>query len=220
MNKPDVSSFEDPLSWFPRVVNKLYCLWLSWTYPFASLGSGVWVHYSCDLRRSIASRIKIGDSVKLDRDVWLNIPDSSHADEPAIIMDDGCVIGRRSVISAQNRIHIERNTIFGPSVLLMDHNHSFEDVTLPIGQQGTTKGGMIRIEEGCWIGFGAVIVCGQGELVIGRNSVVAANSYVTRSIPPYSVVAGNPGRVVKQFDPTKGKWVLGSSDPAGERGGS
>jgi acetyltransferase-like isoleucine patch superfamily enzyme len=95
----------------------------------------------------------------------------------------------------------------------MDHNHAFEDVTVPIALQGTTKGGTIRIEAGCWIGFGAAIVCNEGELVIGRNSVVGVNSVVTRSIPPYSVVSGNPARVVKQFDPMKGKWVLGSIAP-------
>jgi acetyltransferase-like isoleucine patch superfamily enzyme len=70
---------------------------------------------------------------------------------------------------------------------------------------------MIRIEEGCWIGYGAAIVCGKGELVIGSNSVIGANAVVSRSIPPNSVVTGNPARVVKQFDPVKGEWVLGSS---------
>jgi acetyltransferase-like isoleucine patch superfamily enzyme len=114
---------------------------------------------------------------------------------------------------AINRIHIERNVIFGQSVLVMDHNHAFEDISVPIARQGTTKGGSVRIEEGCWIGFGAAIVCNEGELVIGRNSVVGVNSVVTRSIPPYSVVTGNPARVVKQFDPSRGKWVLGSSAP-------
>ncbi len=66
--------------------------------------------------------------------------------------------------------------------------------------------GTIRIEEECWIGFGATIVCTQGELVIGRHSVVGANSVVSRSIPPYSVVSGDPARIVKQYDFSKGKW--------------
>ena len=61
----------------------------------------------------------------LARDVWLNIPNVSICDEPAIIIEDGCGIGRRSVISAKNQIHIERDTLLGPSVLVMDHNHEF-----------------------------------------------------------------------------------------------
>jgi acetyltransferase-like isoleucine patch superfamily enzyme len=92
----------------------------------------------------------------------------------------------------------------------MDHNHAFEDVNVPIKDQGITPGGTITIEEGCWIGFGAAIVCGKGDLVIGKHSVIGANAVVTRSIPENSVVTGNPARVVKQFDPAKGEWVLGS----------
>jgi acetyltransferase-like isoleucine patch superfamily enzyme len=196
------------------VLSKISSLWLCWTYPFASIGKNFWAHYTCDLRRCVAPNIAIGDGVKLDRDVWLNIPFvPTHAD-PVIVIDDGARIGRRCMVSAQNRIHIGKNTVFGPQVLLMDHNHKFEDVNIPIVDQGTTEGGTIRIEEGCWIGFGAAIVCGKGELVIGRNSVIAANAVVTRSVPPYSVFVGNPGRVVKQFDNSKGEWTLGSVAPA------
>ena len=114
------------------------------------------------------------------------------------------------MISARNCIHLEEDVILSPSVLIMDHAHGYEDVRLPVDQQGITEGGRIRIERGCWIGHGAAIVCNEGELVLGRNSVVAANSLVTRSIPPYSVAAGNPSRVVKQYDRAEGRWVLGA----------
>jgi acetyltransferase-like isoleucine patch superfamily enzyme len=202
---------EDPLAEFPRLTSKLHSLWLAWTYPFGSIGKGVSVHYTCDLSRSRAKYIRIGDRVILGREVWLNIPNVSICNESAIILEDGCGIGRRSVISAKNQIHIQRNTIFGPSVLVMDHNHAFEDVSVPIAKQPMTPGGTIRIEEGCWIGFGAVIVCSRGELVIGRNSVVGANSVVSRSVPAYSVVTGNPAKIVKQYDIEKNIWVVGSS---------
>jgi acetyltransferase-like isoleucine patch superfamily enzyme len=201
---------EDPLGGFPRLASKLKSLWLAWTYPFASFGEGVWIHHSCELSRSIANYIRIGDRVILAQDVWFNVPHVSERDGPAIIIDSGCGIGRRTVVSARNRIHVGQDTIFGPSVLLRDHNHSFGNLNVPIAHQGMTLGGTIRIEEGCWIGFGAAIVCGEGELVIGRGSVVGANSVVSRSVPSYSVVMGNPARVVKQYDPVKKNWVVGS----------
>ncbi len=207
-SRPEI--MEDPLAVSSRFRNKLHSLWLAWTYPFASIGKKVSVHFSCDLPRSRARYIRIGNRVALGREVWLNIPNVSICNEPAIIIEDGCGIGRRSVISAKNQIHIMRNTIFAPSVLIMDHNHDFEDVTVPIARQPMTPGGTIRIEEGCWIGFGAVIMCSRGELVIGRGSVVGANSVVSRSVPAYSVVAGNPAKIVKQYDPEKKIWVLGS----------
>ena len=132
---------EDPLSGFGRLASKLHTLWLSWTYPFASIGKKISVHYSCDLPRSRAKYIRLGNRVTLGREVWVNIPNVEICNEAAIILEDGCGIGRRSVISAKNQIHIQRNTIFGPSVLVMDHNHAFEDVTRPIAQQPMTPGG-------------------------------------------------------------------------------
>ena len=74
----------------------------------------------------------------------------------------------------------------------MDHNHEFSDVLQPITAQGVTPGGKIRIEKNCWLGYGAVVLCGSGQVTIGRNSVIGANCVVTRSIPPYSIMAGNP----------------------------
>ena len=140
----------------------------------------------------------------------MNVPSAPMCKEPAIVLEDGCSIGRRAVISAKNQIHIMRDTILAPSVLIMDHNHAFEDVTIPIGQQPMTPGGTIRIEEGCWIGYGAAIVCSRDEVVIGRGSVIGANSVITRSVPAYSVVVGNPGRIVKQYDPISKNWEIGA----------
>ena len=202
-------SKEDPLGGFARLANKLHSLWLAYTYPFPSIGKDVSVHHSCELPRSTAKYIRIGNDVIVGRGVWLNIPNTSICKAPTIILEDGCRIGRRSVISAKNEIRIMENTILGPSVLLMDHNHAFEDVNVPIARQMMTPGGTIRIEGGCWIGFGAAIVSSRDELVIGRGSVVGANSVVTRSVPAYSVAAGNPARIVKQYDPVSRHWEIG-----------
>jgi acetyltransferase-like isoleucine patch superfamily enzyme len=51
-------------------------------------------------------------------------------------------------------------------------------------------------------------------LVLGRNCVVAAHAVVTRSAPPYSVLSGNPAMIVRQYDPVKQAWVMGSVRPA------
>ena len=200
---------EDPLSWVPRVINKLHSLWMVWTYPFYSVGEGFWAHHSSELRRSMAPYVQIGSHVNVARDVWLNIPYLPEKVDPILILGDGCEIGRRCMISAQNRIEVGPKTLVSPTVLLMDHNHAFENINVPIMEQGNTSGGTIRIEEGCWIGYGATIVCSRGELIVGKNSVIGSNATLTRSVPPYSVVVGNPGRVVRRFDPSKGQWVSG-----------
>jgi acetyltransferase-like isoleucine patch superfamily enzyme len=204
---------EDPLSWISRSAGKLRTLWLARTYPFASFGKGSWVHYSCHVVRSAAPYISIGEDVGLARDVRLDVYPVSGANHPIIIMDNGSGMQRRGLISARNRIHIMRDVIFGPSVLVMDHGSEEKDGKGSIGRTQESCGGTIRIEEECWIGFGTVIVCERGELVIGKHSVVGANSVITHSIPPYSVVTGDPARIVKQYDFSQGKWVLGCIRP-------
>ena len=159
----------------------------------------------------MAPAMKLGSSVMIRKDAWLNTFDISDSDgELKIIIDDNCLIGARDVISAKNSIHIERDVIIGTSVLIQDHNHAYENISVPIKAQGLTPGGNIRIEQGCWIGHGAAIVCNQDQLVIGRNSVVAANALVTKSFPPYSVIVGNPARLARQFDVGTGAWIGGT----------
>ena len=131
--------------------------------------------------------------------------------EPAIVIEDNCAIGTQTIISARNLIHIERDVLIAQWVLIVDHNHAYEDITIPIVNQGITEGGRIRIGQGSWIGRGAVILCPKGELTIGRNCVVAANSVVTRSIPDYSLVAGLPARIIRQYDLETKTWRIGKN---------
>ena len=200
----------DPLTFFSRLANRLHTSWLTLTYPFPSIGKDVWVHRSVELYRAAAKYISIGNRVSIDRDSWINIAVIPENDDPLIVIEDGCRIGRNCVISAKNCIHIERDSIFAPGAFIADHNHGFEDVTIPIGLQGTTAGGTVRIEQGSWVGYSAAIVSTSGELVIGRNSIVGTNSVLTRSLPPYSIAVGNPARVVKHFDMESQKWILGT----------
>lgn len=200
---------DDSLRIVPRILTKLYTIWLRCAYSFTHLGRKVSFHYTCDLHNT--RLMKIGDFLTVHKDVWLHAHGSpSNRGEPVLVIGDRCFIARRCHISAKNLIQIEDDVMFAAGVLVEDHGHSFEDVSRPIKDQGCVSGGRIRIGRGSWIGQGAVIICDSGELTLGRNCVVGANAVVTRSAPDYSVLSGNPARIVKQFDPVKGAWVLGS----------
>ena len=199
---------EDPLAYIPRLLTYLRTLWMHYMYPFRSFGKGASIHYSCEIRRSVAADIAIGKRVYVAPEVWLSVvSEDSNPAHPKIDLGDGCKIGRRSVIAARNRILLENDVLLAPNVLIQDHNHEYSDPDLPIHAQGPTTGGFITIEKNSWIGYGAVIVCGEGQLVVGRNSIVGAHTVLTRSIPAYSVVAGSPARVLRRFDAEKRQWV-------------
>jgi acetyltransferase-like isoleucine patch superfamily enzyme len=190
---------EDPLNWISWAVTKLNSVWLKRTYPFAAFGRNVAVHYSCDILRSMSPHISFGDKIYVAPDVWMNVARGSSNSEPKITIGSGCRIGRRATISARNRIILEADVLLAPSVLIMDHSHEFSDPEKPIHAQGVTSGGRIFIERNCWLGHGAAILCGGRDLTLGRNSIVGANAVVTRSFPPFSIIAGNPATLIRTY---------------------
>jgi acetyltransferase-like isoleucine patch superfamily enzyme len=208
------AKYQDPLKVFPRALRRLYSEWLRMSYPFASIGSKVSIDYTCSIDRMNAHRIKLGSHIRMEKyaSLGVSLPVEEEGD-PVIVIEDNCVIHWRSQIGAKNLIHIERDVLIAQDVLIVDQNHAYEDITIPVAEQGFTDGGRIRIGQGTFIAHGAAIICSQGELVLGRNCVVAAHAVVTRSAPPYSVLYGNPAKIIRQFDPVKQAWVVGPARP-------
>lgn len=116
------------------------------------------------------------------------------------------IIGDNSRIGMGNTLigplSIGKDVIFAQNIVLSGLNHGYLDVHTPIRKQAVTKS-PIKIEDEVWIGANAVVVAG---VTIGKHSVIAAGSVVTKDIPPYSVAVGNPCRVIKKFNFDTDKW--------------
>jgi acetyltransferase-like isoleucine patch superfamily enzyme len=114
----------------------------------------------------------VGNSLKIGNNVGIN---------------HYCFIGVRG------DIEIGDNVIFGPRVNVFSENHNFKDISIPIKNQGVTKG-KTTIGNDVWIGANVSIMSG---VTIGNGCVIAAGSVVTSDVEDYSIVAGVPGKVIK-----------------------
>lgn len=93
-------------------------------------------------------------------------------------------------------IVIENDVLTGSGVHFYVNNHRFDNSELPIIDQGHSASDKIVVRKGAWIGANAILLPG---VEIGENTVVAAGTVVTKSIPPGVVVAGVPAKIIKRI---------------------
>ena len=122
---------------------------------------------------------------------------------PKIIIGDNCWIGKHNSFAAIDSIKIGNNVLFAGYVHITDHSHGYEDINRPITPQKLISKGPIVIEDDCWLGFNCEILSG---VHIGKHCVVAARAVVTKDVPSYSIIAGNPAKIIKQFNFISKKW--------------
>ena len=172
---------------------------------FAYLGHKVKIDFTAEI--SGGEYIYLGDRVKVLSQAWLNAVTSQKKNGERnlkIEIGSGSLINRRVIISAAHHIKIGKNVLTSPNVLIIDNDHVYEKINIPVIQQGFSSKGGIEIGDGCWIAYNAVIL---GNVKIGKQSVLGAGSVVAENIPPFSIVVGNPARVVKKYDFNQKEWI-------------
>lgn len=118
--------------------------------------------------------------------------------EHGAVFSDLIEIGDNSGIGVNCEINgsvkIGKNVMMGPEVVIYTSNHSFKDINIPMNEQGYSLENPVEIEDDVWIGRRVIILDG---VKIGKGSIIGAGSIVTKSIEPYSIVGGNPAKVIK-----------------------
>ncbi len=126
---------------------------------------------------------------------WVHIGDENRlrVHEGVMTIGDKCVFGRDNTINCYLDIEIGDGTIVADWVYICDFDHITADIHVPIKDQGIIKS-PIRIGPDVWIGAKATVLRGT---MIGEGSVLAAHTVARGTVPPYAIVAGVPGRVIK-----------------------
>lgn len=149
--------------------------------------------------------IYIGKNVGIGSDSFF-YPITEYANivyNPKIIIGDNTWICKHCSLAAINKIQIGKNVLFAGYVHITDHSHGYEDISQPIAPQKLISKGPVIIEDDCWLGFNCEILSG---VHIGKHCIIAARAVVTKDIPPYSIAAGNPAKIVKRYNMDTKQW--------------
>lgn len=110
----------------------------------------------------------------------------------------GIQIGNNSGIgvrcSVRGPLFIGDNVMMGPEVMIITSNHDFSRIDIPMNQQGSFPQKKVVIGNDVWIGTRAIILPG---VKIGNGAIVGAGAIVTKDIPDYAIVGGNPARIIR-----------------------
>lgn len=137
--------------------------------------------------------ITFGNNVSIGRDTIIECTGVISEIGEGLIIGNNVGFSPRCFLGVRGTVKIGNNTIFGPYVSIHAENHITSNSSYLIRKQGTTRLG-IEIGEDCWIGAKAIILDG---VRIGDGAVVAAGAVVTKDVPPFSLVAGVPAKVIK-----------------------
>ena len=92
-------------------------------------------------------------------------------------------------------VDMGNHIMIGPNVAIYRTNHGFSKTDVPMSKQNMTSPIPLIIEDDVWVGDRAIITPGCHK--IGHGSIIAAGAVVTKDIPPYSIVGGNPSKIIK-----------------------
>ena len=109
-----------------------------------------------------------------------------------------CTCGDNSSVGVHCKlfgpVEIGNNVMMGPECIFYTINHKHDRTDIPMIAQGMTKPKKVIVEDDVWIGSRCIVLPG---VVIGKGSIIGAGTVVTKSVPPNSIVCGNPGKIVR-----------------------
>lgn len=132
-------------------------------------------------------RLEIGRGTFVESGVTLS---SAHG---RIRLGRRVYLSRGVTVAAVGLVEIGDYALVAPGCYITDADHRFDDPVLPVPDQGMSSKGPTVLEDNVWLGANVVVTSG---VRIGRRSVIAANSVVTKDVPEFSLAAGVPARVV------------------------
>jgi acetyltransferase-like isoleucine patch superfamily enzyme len=180
---------------YKETKERLYTYWIE--NQFKQIGNSCTI--SCPIYLTGGNYISIGSNFGTKEGLRLEALDKYQkvTYTPCIQIGNNVKILYNCHIGAINEIIIKDNVLIGSNVLITDHSHGDthrETLIISPNERKLFSKGSVIIEENVWIGENVVIL---PNVIVGKNSIIGAGSVVNSSIPPFSIVVGNPARIVK-----------------------
>lgn len=165
-------------------------------YRCSSVGKSLYIEVNFPLILGYGS-IFVGDNVKIGGNATFIVSYKTNPN-PTISIGNDVYIGYASVLSCADSISIGNRVLIAEGCSIYDNNNHPIDPEAraknePVGQKDIAP---VVIEDDAWIGAHSIILKG---VTVGRGSVVATGSVVTKDVPAMTVAAGNPAKVVKKL---------------------
>jgi acetyltransferase-like isoleucine patch superfamily enzyme len=149
--------------------------------------------------------IHIGDRVFIRDGARLEVQQINPNRVPVLKVGNDTGIEQNVHIVCHSRVEIGNEVSITGHCCIVDVTHPYDDSSDPrkVGDRIKDEGSFVVIGDGAFLGFGAVVL---PNVRIGKKCVIGALSVVTEDVPDYSVAAGSPARVIKQYDSDTQRW--------------
>ncbi|MBA3300569.1 MAG: acyltransferase [Thermoleophilaceae bacterium] len=139
-----------------------------------------------------AGRLHVGEGTLLEPMCWLTTGEAG-----TIRIGKGTFLNLGTMVASVGLVEIGDHCMFANGCFVTDGNHRFDDLEKPVTWQGFSTKGPTRVGDNVWCGANVVITSGVS---IGERCVIGANSVVTEDIPPHSIAAGSPAKVLRSIE--------------------
>ena len=133
---------------------------------------------------------RAGKNINIEKGVYFG--DGSQVD-----VGDNTKIGLDFEVLGPAIFTLGKNVMIGPDVLFITINHRFDRTDIPVKEQGHQSPEGIVVEDDVWIGARVIVLPG---VRIGTGAIVGVGAVVTKDVPAFTIVGGNPAKVIRNRD--------------------
>ena len=137
-------------------------------------------------------RLEVGAHALFEPHVWITAPGDAR-----VRIGLGTFLNVAVMVASHDLVEVGDHCMLANGCFVTDASHRFDDPDRPVPWQGFSSKGPTRVGDNVWCGANVVITSG---VTVGERCVIGANSVVTGDLPPRSIAAGAPARVIREVE--------------------